>query len=144
MEISQICLDLIKKWEGCKLTAYKCPAGVWTIGYGSTFYEDGTKIKEGDKISLQRAEELLMHEVTMICNRLPNLAINQNQMDAICSFIYNVGIGAFIRSTLYSLMRKNPNDPKIGDEFLKWKKAGGKVLRGLLNRRIDEKTLYFK
>lgn len=144
MKPSKNCLDIIKKWEGLFLKAYKCPAGVWTIGYGSTRYKDGSKIKDGDVVTKAEAEELLMHEVTMICNRLPNLAINQNQMDAICSFIYNVGIGAFIRSTLYSLMRKNPNDPKIGDEFLKWKKAGGKVLRGLLNRRIDEKTLYFK
>lgn len=144
MKPSKNCINLIKKWEGVKLTSYKCPSNVWTIGYGTTRYRDGSSIKEGDKINMEMAEDLLLHDVTFICNRLPNLKINQNQLDAICSFIYNVGVYAFINSTLFKLMRINPNDPLIGDEFLKWKKSNGKVLQGLLNRRIEERNLYFK
>ena len=143
MKPSKNCINLIKKWEGLRLTAYKCAAGVNTIGYGTTTYKDGSKVKEGDKITIEMAEDLLVHDVTFICNRLPNLKVNQKQMDAICSFIYNVGFYAFINSTLFKLLRKNSNDPVIADEFLKWKKANGQVVQGLLNRRIDEKNLYF-
>ena len=62
MKVSQNCIDLIKKWEGCKLTAYKCPAGVWTIGIGTTCYPDGRRVREGDKITDQQAEGFLVNE----------------------------------------------------------------------------------
>ena len=83
-----------------------------------------------------------MNDITKMSKALDGLKLNQNQYDALCSFIYNVGVGAFNRSTLKRLISQNPNDPLIGSEFLKWKKAGGKVVQGLINRRIDESNLY--
>lgn len=144
MKPSKNCVELVKKFEGLKLTSYKCPGGIWTIGYGTTRYEDGTKVKEGEIISMKRAEELLTHDLIWIAARLPNLKINQNQIDAVCSFCYNVGMSAFINSTMFKYMRANPNDELIGDEFMKWTRAGGKVLKGLVNRRKAEKELYFE
>ena len=146
MILSKKCIDLIKQFEGLNLNAYKCPAGVWTIGYGNTFYEDGSKIKEGQKISIERAEQLLVFEVSLIAGKFPELNINQNQFDALISFCYNVGLTAFLGSTLYKIIKNNPNDPGIEAEFKKWCKArvNGrlKILKGLLRRRIAESNLY--
>lgn len=148
-------ISVIKPFEGCKLTAYKCPAGLWTIGYGSTYYEDGSPIKRGDTITALRAETLLVHTVTEFDNgvrRLVKSAINDNQRGALISFAFNVGLDIdadFIAeglgdSTLLKLVNANPNDPAIRAEFLKWNKAEGKVLNGLTRRRKAEADLYFK
>lgn len=142
MTPSQKAIDIIKKWEGCKLTAYQCSAGRWTIGFGSTMYQDGTKVKQGDKISKEKAEELLMWEVSRK-SAMIKANMSQNQFDALCSFSYNVGIGALLDSTLYKKVRLNPNDKTIKDEFLRWNRVKGKVIDGLTNRRIDEAKLYF-
>jgi lysozyme len=142
MTPSQKAIDIIKKWEGCKLTAYQCSAGRWTIGFGSTMYQDGTKVKQGDKISKEKAEELLMWEVSRK-SAMIKANMSQNQFDALCSFSYNVGIGALLDSILYKKVRLNPNDKTIKDEFLRWNRVKGKVIDGLTNRRIDEAKLYF-
>ena len=143
---SRKCIDLIKQFEGIYLQAYKCPASVWTIGYGSTFYENGKKVKEGEKITLKRAEELLSWEVTVIASRMPDIIVNQNQYDALVSFAYNVGMGALNRSTLLQKVIANPNDETIRDEFMKWCKArvNGelRILKGLQRRRKAEADLY--
>jgi lysozyme len=146
-KISNLGLELIKKYEGFKAKAYLCPAKVITIGYGSTYYEDGTKVKLTDSpITQERATELLEallvsyeHSVDSYCVD----TINQNQFDALCSFAYNCGVGNLKSSTLLKKVNKNPNDPTIKDEFLKWNKGGGKVLSGLTKRRIEEAQLYF-
>ena len=142
MTPSQKAIDIIKKWEGCKLTAYQCSAGRWTIGFGSTMYQDGTKVKQGDKISKEKAEKLLMWEVSRK-SAIIKANMSQNQFDALCSFSYNVGIGALLDSILYKKVRLNPNDKTIKDEFLRWNRVKGKVIDGLTNRRIDEAKLYF-
>lgn len=142
MTPSQKAIDMIKKWEGKKLTAYQCSAGRWTIGYGSTMYQDGTKVKQGDKITIEKAEELLMWEVTRK-SAMIKAYMNQNQFDALCSFSYNVGIGALLDSTLYKKVRLNPNDSTIKAEFMRWNRVKGKVIDGLTNRRKDEANLYF-
>ena len=83
MKVSQNCIDLIKKWEGCKLTAYKCPAGVWTIGIGTTCYPDGRPVKQGDKITDQQAEGFLVHECeekAKAVDKLVNVALNQKAL----------------------------------------------------------------
>ena len=143
---SRKCIDLIKQFEGIYLQSYKCPASVWTIGYGSTFYENGKKVKEGEKITLKRAEELLSWEVTVIASRMPDIIVNQNQYDALVSFAYNVGMGALNRSTLLQKVIANPNDETIRDEFMKWCKArvNGelRILKGLQRRRKAEADLY--
>ena len=144
MKPSKNAIDLIKKWEGLKLDAYLCPAKVPTIGYGITYYPDGKKVKLGEKITMKKADELIQWHVNKIASKIPALNVNQNQYDALVSFVYNVGIGAFLRSTLYRKCKANPNDATIKDEFMKWKKAGGKVSQGLINRRIDEYNLYAK
>ena len=146
MDLSNKGLSLIKKHEGCKLTSYKCSAGVWTIGFGNTKYADGKVVKEGERITLKQAEELfkeIVEEFSYSVYFLCGEYVNQNQFDALTSFAYNVGIGAFKKSTLLKLVRANANNPLIRNEFAKWNKAGGKVLKGLTNRRKEEADLYF-
>jgi len=150
MKVSQNCIDLIKKWEGCKLTAYKCPAGVWTIGIGTTCYPDGRRVREGDKITDQQAEGFLVHECeekAKAVDKLVNVDLHQNQFDALVSFAYNVGIGAFKESTLLRLLNQ-PNYNEAANQFKEWNKAtvNGQrvVLEGLVNRRKDEEELFRK
>ena len=138
--------ELIKKFEGCELKAYQCPAGILTIGFGSTRYEDGLAIRKGDTITQAKAELLL--EVTLMrfikeVEKMVKSNINQNQKDALTDFAYNCGIGNLNSSTLLKKVNANPNDVTIKDEFLKWNKAKGKVLNGLTKRRQAEATLYF-
>ena len=141
-------ISLIKKYEGCKLTAYKCPAGVWTIGYGNTFYEDGSTVKPGDKITQKRADQLLRNilekKFLEPIRKLIVSDINDNMFSAIVSFTYNVGIGNLKSSTLLKKVNANPNDQSISLEFKKWVKSAGKVLPGLVRRRESESDLYFK
>lgn len=146
-KISNLGLELIKKYEGFKAKAYLCPANVPTIGYGSTYYEDGRKVKLTDSpITQERATELLEALLVSYERSVDSYCvdtINQNQFDALCSFAYNCGVGNLKSSTLLKKVNKNPNDPTIKDEFLKWNKGGGKVLTGLTKRRIEEAQLYF-
>lgn len=138
---------LIKKYEGCVLTAYKCSAGKDTIGYGNTFYEDGTPVKPGDKITKERADklfELIVNDFAKKVAVLVTSTITPNQFGALVSFAYNAGVGALKSSTLLKKVNANPNDITIKDEFLKWKKAGGKILPGLIKRREAEIALYYK
>jgi lysozyme len=148
MIASQNCINLIKLFEGYKPKAYLCPAGVVTIGFGSTMYTDGRKIKISDTINEQQGNELLMWELKNKSIALHGLNLKQNQFDSCLSFIYNLGIGAFAKSTLKKKILLNPNDASIKDEFMKWNKArvGGQLieLKGLTRRRIAEAELYFK
>ena len=142
----KIAIDIIKKFEGCKLASYKCQAGIWTIGYGSTYYENGNKVNSGDAISQQRAESLLEITVTKFWKEVKKVVkspVNDNQFAALVSFAYNLGIGALNKSTLLKLVNANPNDPQIAHEFMKWVNAGGKPSNGLVNRRRAELHLYF-
>ena len=139
--------DLIKEFEGCKLVAYQCSAGRWTIGYGNTFWEDGRPIKPGDRITQERAEKLLDIILKDFSDRIEKTIktiLTENQKSALLSFTYNVGIANLQKSTLLKKVNFNPNDPTIRLEFMKWNKAGGKVLNGLTRRREAEANLYFK
>ena len=147
MKLSQSGYDLIKTFEGLSLKPYKCSAGVPTIGYGNTYYENGVKVQMSDPaITKQRAEELLKHSADRYASKVANLLkkpVTQNQFNALVSFAYNVGSGALASSTLLKLVNINPNDAMIAKEFLKWNKAGGVKNKGLENRRIKESALYF-
>jgi len=143
MQAGKNCIDLIKKFEGLKLESYKCPAGLWTIGYGNTQWENGIRVKENQVIDIQRAEKLLIYWVSKYADRI-TVKCNQNQFDALVSFAYNVGIGNFDSSTLKKKVIANPNDPTIRDEFMKWVSSRGKQLAGLVKRREAEANLYFK
>lgn len=143
---SQKLIDLIKKFEGCKLEAYKCPAGIPTIGFGSTLYENGERIKLGDKIDLKRAEQLLAntlgtYELFVDANTRDD--ISQGQFDALVDFAYNCGNGNLKSSTLLKKVNLNPNDKTIKDEFMKWTRANGKIMNGLINRRKSEVEVYY-
>jgi lysozyme len=129
-------IDLIKRFEGCRLEAYLCPASIWTIGWGHA-----TGVLSGMKITQEQAEAYLKSDIEPIERLLNELDIpfTQNQFDALTSFIYNVGAGAFKASTLLKKLRAGEY---AGDEFLRWTKAGGKELPGLVERRKAEKSLF--
>ena len=140
MKISQKGIGLIKRFEGCKLNAYICPAGIPTIGYGST---DGVTI--GDSITQDEAEVLLREDLERFERGVEALApdVNQNQFDALVSFAYNLGLAALSGSTLLKKV-KAKEWVAAADEFPKWKHAGGKVLPGLVARRAAEALLFLE
>lgn len=144
MLVSVNCINLIKKWEGCKLESYKCSAGHWTIGFGNTFYEDNSKVKQGDKITQKRAEALLINllpKFESIVNKKITISLNQNQFDSLVSYTWNTG-GS---DTLFSMINKKASDKDIRTWFeTKYITANGKPLKGLVDRRKDEANLYFK
>ena len=148
MKTSKNGILLITTFEGLRLRPYLCSAGIATIGYGSTFYEDGTTVKMTNKpITKERAMELFKTTLVQYenaVNKLVKLTLTQNQFDALVSFTYNVGIGAFTKSILLKVINTNPNDLiNIEKNFLKWNKANKKVITGLTNRRIAEYKLYY-
>ena len=136
-------IDLIKKYEGCYLKAYKCPAGIVTIGYGNTYYEDNSVIKMGDVITKQRAEELLLlilPRYTSIVLKRITIPLTQNQFDALLSHTYNCG-GS---STLFNMINRKASFKEIREWFeTKYTSANGVILPGLIKRRKEEANLFF-
>jgi lysozyme len=146
MRLNSAGIKLLHDFEGLRLTSYLCPAGVWTIGYGNTFYEDGTPVRSGQTITKERAEQLFLLVANRFASDVQNLlrrTLNENQFSAIVSFAYNVGIGNLRKSTLLRKVNANPRDTTIRTEFLKWNKASGRELAGLTRRRQAEAVLYF-
>ena len=139
-------MPIIRKYEGLRLRAYICPSGLATIGYGSTFYMNGSRVKLGDVITIDHADKLLHFQVKLFADEVKRVVkseINENQLGALTSFCFNVGGAAFGKSTLAKKVNKNPNDPTIRDEFMRWTRGGGKVLPGLVKRREEEANLYY-
>lgn len=139
MKISIEGLSLIKKFEGLELEAYKCAAGVWTIGYGHT-----KDVKEGDKISKAEADEMLVHEIEEYenyVNTAVNVPLSQNQFDAIVSWVFNLGNGNLLASTMLKVINSGDH-AGVPAQIKRWNKAGGKVLEGLIRRREAEALLY--
>lgn len=144
MKISQEGLDLIKSSEGLMLQSYLCPAGVATIGYGSTIVNN-LRVKMGEGISKEGAEQALLehlsHDIYPVIKTSVHVALTQGQFDAICDFIYNLGSGAFVQSTL--LKKLNAGDyVGAGGQFKRWVYAAGKKLKGLEIRRNLELILF--
>lgn len=139
MKISNTGIDLVKSFEGLCLKAYLCPAKVWTIGYGST----GPHVKAEMVISEAEAEELLREDLARFERGVSNVVgtCTQGQFDAMTSFAFNVGLGALQKSTLLK-MHKAGTYGAAAQQFLRWNKAGGKVLAGLTRRREAERKLY--
>ena len=133
-------IALIKEFEGLRLKAYKCPGGVWTIGYGHT-----AGVKPGMVITEAQAEEYLRSDLAVFEKvvNAQNLDLTQNMFDALVSFTFNVGVGNFNRSTLLAKTKVDPQDNSIMDEFLRWVYSKGRVLPGLQRRRLAEMKLYF-
>lgn len=135
MKSSDILINYIKRTEGCKLTAYQDSVGVWTIGYGHT-----ADVKRGDRITQQQADDFLRSDLNRfeaIAARTPGVR-TQGQFDAVTDFCYNCGPGNFQNSTLRKYITTGRKDWEIQKEFLKWTKAGGKELGGLVSRRVWE------
>lgn len=147
MNVSQKGIDLIKSFEGLKLEAYPDPAtgdDPWTIGYGTTVYPSGKKVSKGDIITKNHADYCLNHDVQNFSQGVESLIkvpTTQGQFDAMVSLAYNIGLGAFSKSTL---LRKH-NDKCYScaaNQFPLWNKAAGKVMSGLIRRRAAERELY--
>lgn len=139
-QISSRGLDIIKQFEGLRLEAYKCPAGIWTVGYGHT----GKDVYEGLHITQLDADMLLIKDVVMAeqaVSRLVNAPINQNQFSALTSFTYNLGSASLQNSTLLSKVNAHEYEA-AAEQFLRWNKAKGVVLPGLTKRRQAERELF--
>lgn len=160
MKPSDNCYKCLRQFEGKRLKAYKDSAGIWTIGYGTTFYPDGATVKQHDSITIDRADFLLKWQALTKSGEVDKLVknVSQNQFDALVCFAYNVGSGALKKSTLLKKLLANPNDPTIETEFLKWNKVKKQVVDpedqkkkiwqyvevdGLTKRRQAESDLYF-
>ena len=146
MKTSNRGIDLIKKHEGLVLKAYKCPAGVWTIGYGHT-----NGVNKGDMTNEIGATEMLKEDLAWAERAVASTEaeLNQNQFDALVSLTFNIGSSNF-KKQWADMVKENPNDGRLYDKFMKWVKAtdpktGEKVtLPGLVKRRKDEADLYFE
>jgi lysozyme len=139
MKLGEEGLNLIKVSEGLSLKAYVCPAGVLTIGYGHT-----KGVRFGDVISVEKAHQLLLEDVIWAedaVNRSVKVELNQNQFDALVSFTFNLGEANLKKSTLLRLLNVG-SYPEAAEEFLRWNRAGGVILRGLTKRRVAERKLF--
>lgn len=145
MKTSPQGLAIIKKFESFRAKPYLCPAGVPTIGYGSTYYADGRPVKMTDApITEAQAQELLQATLTKYeacVGGAVKMPINQNQFDALVSFTYNVGCSAFRNSTLLRLLNQGW-ETQAAAQFNRWTLGGGKVLAGLVSRRAAERALF--
>jgi lysozyme len=132
-------IDLIKKFEGCKLSAYKCPAGIWTIGYGHI-----NSVYQGQTITQYEADKMLENDVVKFEMGVRNLVGNlpDNKIDALTSFAFNLGLGSLRDSTLCKKVKANADMKEICLEFMKWVNAGGRLLEGLVARRHAEAEMF--
>ena len=137
---------LIAKFEGLRLKAYQDTGGIWTIGYGSTKDPfSGVPVKEGQTISKATALSWLQKEIEqrqVAIRKLVKVPITSNQLAALTSLAYNIGLGSFQRSTLLRLLNAKAPIQDVADQFLRWNKVNGQIVKGLTNRRILERELY--
>lgn len=139
MHINQAGIDLIKKFEGLRLRAYLCPAKIWTIGYGHT-----RTVRAGMEIAEKEAEDLLHEDLRITetyTQRLVLVPLNSNQFSALVSFVFNIGIGNFERSTLLQLLNRGWYD-QVPAQVMRWNRAGGVIVPGLAKRRAAEAVLW--
>lgn len=131
--------QLIKQYEGLRLEAYRCPAGIPTIGWGHT---EGVKM--GQRITPEQAEDLLVEDIAPIEKLLNTMAINfrQEQFDALVSWIFNLGRGNFVSSTLCRRIQEGADDELIADQIIKWVYSNGRPLAGLMKRRVSEANMF--
>lgn len=146
MHVSPSGIDLICNFEGKRLMAYDDGVGVWTIGFGTTIYPNGIKVKKGDVCTEAQAKAYMAYDLKkfeLAVNNTVNVSLNQNQFDALVSLAYNIGTNAFKNSTLVKML--NAGDYRgAANQFDVWVNAGGKRMQGLVNRRAKEKALFLK
>lgn len=140
MKSSELLINKIIEFEGCKLKAYKCPAGVWTIGVGHT-----KGVKQGQIITKEQAMTLLRGDLLPCENYVNNIGVckTQGEFDALVDFTFNLGTAALGRSTLLKYIRQGREEQYIRDEFAKWVNSKGERLKGLVIRRAWEADIYF-
>ena len=139
MNISQEGISLIKKFEGCELEAYKCAAGVWTIGYGHT-----KDVKEGNSITKEEAESMLVHELQEYCSDVDiavKVDLKQNEFDSLVSWTYNLGPTNLNSSTMLRVLNEGKHD-EVPAQMKRWNKASGQVKEGLVRRREAEALMF--
>ena len=144
MEPSPNAAKFVSGFEGYSATSYLCPAFVWTIGYGTTRYPDGTHVGENESCTEAQAQEWLLHDLDgagEVVSRQVKVPLTQNQFDALTSFVYNLGAGAFASSTLLRMLNGGAYDV-AADQFKLWVHGGGVVLPGLVKRRAAEVELF--
>lgn len=139
MRASQKGVDFIKRHEALRLNAYKDAVGVWTIGYGHTL-----TAKQGMTITEEEAKILLIQDLKVAEDEINRhlLPLKQYQFDSLTSLVFNIGVGAFRRSTLLKRLKIDVNHPDIANQFNRWVYGGGKILKGLVKRRKEEVNLY--
>lgn len=146
MTTSDVGVDLITSFEDTRTKAYDDGVGIWTIGIGTTVYPNGNKVKQGDTCTLEQVKSYFKHDLAKFetaVNESVAAPINQNQFDALVSLTYNIGAGAFKDSALLKKLNKRDYQG-AADQFLRWNKAGGKVMKGLVRRREAERALFLK
>lgn len=144
MKTSNSGIDLICSFEGLRLKAYDDGVGVWTIGYGTTAI-NGVAVKKGDTCTLEQAKSYMASDLKQFESAVNQVKVplNQNQYDALVSLAYNIGVSAFLSSTLFKKL--NVKDYKgAAEQFGRWNRAGGRVLNGLVKRRKIEMELFLK
>ena len=143
---ARIAAKVIKEFEGYSSKPYLCPSGIPTIGYGNTMYANGERVTMDDpEITEEQATEMLMDTIKSVEKQVKNVLdvkLKAHQLAALISFTYNVGIGNFSNSTLLAWVNSNPEFVRIPDQFRRWNKGGGKVLKGLIRRREAEIELW--
>ena len=146
MSVSNLGVDLICGFEGKRLVAYDDGVGVWTIGFGTTIYPNGIKVKKGDTCTEAQAKSYMAHDLKKFeqaVNGAVTIPLNQNQFDVLVSLAYNIGTNAFKNSTL--VKKLNAGDYRgAADQFDVWVNAGGKRMQGLVNRRAKEKEVFLR
>lgn len=146
MHVSPSGIDLICDFEGKRLVAYDDGVGVWTIGFGTTIYPNGIKVKKGDVCTEAQAKAYMAHDLKkfeLAVSNVVTVPLSQNQFDALVSLAYNIGTNAFKNSTL--VKKLNAGDIRgAANQFDVWVKAGGKRMQGLVNRRAKEKALFLR
>ena len=146
MKASNVCIQLLKHHEGVRYKPYTCPANLWTVGVGHLIGDGKSLPREWNKTFTQaEVDGLLKRDLSRfelgISKMLPNVPLRQHEFDAILSFCFNLGLGCFQRSTIRQALLRGDKEQAM-ESLVKYCRAGGKILKGLQNRRLDERKLF--
>lgn len=146
VKASNVCIQLIKHHEGVRSKPYRCPAGLWTVGVGHLIGDGKSLPSEWNRtFTAAEIDAILKRDLSRfesgILRMLPKVRLKQHEFDAILSFCFNLGLGCFQRSTIRQAIIRDDKEAAM-ESLVKYCKAGGKVLKGLQNRRLDERKLF--
>jgi lysozyme len=146
VKVSDKLIKLLRHHEGVKNKPYKCPAGLWTVGVGHLIGDGKTLPASWNKIfTNEEIDGILKHDLNRfelgVSKMLPNVRLRQHEFDALVSFCFNLGLGCFQRSTIRQALLRGDKEAAM-ESLVKYCRAGGKILKGLQNRRLDERKLF--